>query len=536
MRCTISCSFGEVVDKASILKIKLASTKEENAVHNIKSELRAIQKEVPEVNIKDPLFDELFDVNTTLWKLEDTIRSKSHKKEFDEQYIKCAETIHIQNDVRYDLKRRINNNYNSQFKEEKVYSTRNIIDAKDVVDLGRGKYLYQIGGFEKSYDLLNGLMKKYDSYVRYDNFLVDLLFAYNNSCSVLNKKNTNMYRINEVMRVLDTLDLSYELEEYCKVNYPLVCLHALDYKSAYNFLNNLNNINSSTKRHGVYVNKATMSFFKSNDVNKTLLVYDGGGIGDNFMYARFIPILSSRYIENKLIFILNHKLKWIFESAFAAIENVSVISYDDKHMAHFDYHCNLMSLIKFMEYTYGTIPFTPIFTGVTVSPSPLVAGILRELDTTNKKTYILNWKGASLNPHEKYNRKIELKEACKLFQTCDNIHWVVITKDVTDYEREILKKYNVKYYGDIIDTSVNAFIDTVSIVRHVDGVISTDTSILHLSANLDIQTYAMLTVGCEWRWTRECKTTNWYPKISIIRQAKYGDWSGVIDGVINLIA
>ena len=46
----------------------------------------------------------------------------------------------------------------------------------------------------------------------------------------------------------------------------------------------------------------------------------------------------------------------------------------------------------------------------------------------------------------------------------------------------------------------NCFEDTIGIFKNVDGVISTDTSLVYLAANLNVPTYVLLTIGSEWRW------------------------------------
>ena len=45
---------------------------------------------------------------------------------------------------------------------------------------------------------------------------------------------------------------------------------------------------------------------------------------------------------------------------------------------------------------------------------------------------------------------------------------------------------------------------------------------------MNINTIALLTIGCEWRWTRN-NHTNWYPEIKIIKQNSYNDWTNVIN-------
>ena len=112
MKCKISCSFGEIIDKVTILKIKKSKAHpNSSALKNIQTELETIQREIPETMNVDPLFDTLYSINEVLWKLEDLIREKSCKKQFDPQYIECAELIHKTNDERYSIKSQINQKY-----------------------------------------------------------------------------------------------------------------------------------------------------------------------------------------------------------------------------------------------------------------------------------------------------------------------------------------------------------------------------------------------------------------------------------------
>ena len=106
MNCKISCSFGEIVDKVTILKIKEKNAKSKESFFNIKNELDVILDENPKVCKSDKLFSKLSEINNKLWELEDLIREKSKKKEFDLDYIKYAEYIHITNDERYNIKKK----------------------------------------------------------------------------------------------------------------------------------------------------------------------------------------------------------------------------------------------------------------------------------------------------------------------------------------------------------------------------------------------------------------------------------------------
>ena len=190
MNCKISCSFGEIVDKVTILKIKQQKASDKHQLNNITKELTTIQTENPMVNKKDDLFDLLSNINQKLWNLEDSIREKSRKKEFDKTYIEYAEQIHIQNDERYKVKRQINEKYNSLLKEEKIYKHLNkenninsspsptSIDMKDQKKLHIGKKLYTDGHYKESMDCIQKIMNKYRNFKEYNSFFVDLLFSY----------------------------------------------------------------------------------------------------------------------------------------------------------------------------------------------------------------------------------------------------------------------------------------------------------------------------------------------------------------------
>ena len=543
MNCKISCSFGEIIDKVTILNIKQRKATNQEALFNIQTELRLIENDNPQTKTKDKLFDILYDTNLKLWDLEDKIRGKSAKKEYDSEYIKCAELIHITNDLRYKIKRKINEKYNSLITEEKiyddnfksaaVYNTNSNECEYDYQQLERGKILYIDGDYERSMTVLSLLVKKYEKCKKYDGFYIDLLFSYNNICSIFNKYFPYYEKITNIMKTIDFLEISKEQKIFCKEHYALFCLSQKKYSDGYHYLNKLNLAERNKMLDGKMVKHDNMSFFNEKDKGKTLLLYNGGGIGDGFMYARFIPIILEKFPNNNIILMSDKRTVWIYQKAFENNKYVTVKDYSDENIK-FDYHCNMICLIKYLGYEYDMLPFTPLFETIQLEPSLLCRQILQKMSNNDKeqKTYIFNWKGSKHNAHELKNRKMELENARPLFQM-KNVNWIVVTKDLIAEENEILDEYdNVYYFGNILD-SHGTYIDTLCIMRYVDGVISTDTSIIHLSANLNVKTYALLTLGSEWRWTQNDKTTNWYPNMKLFRQKRLGDWSNVLQEVVD---
>lgn len=515
MKCKISCSFGEIVDKLTILKIKEVKAASEESLQNIQKEINIIEEEIPDVKSEDKLFNELSDINKKLWDCEDLIREKSKYKQFDNIYIQCAESIHIFNDQRYKIKRQINKKYKSELQEEKLY---NDIDIKDKKKLEIGKNLYTDGHYEQSLSCIEKLIKKYSDYSTLNSFYIDLLFSYSNICIIFNKTFPYFTKIQNIMSKLDIINISKEQIEFCKKIYCTICLQQQKYQESYDYLNYINNI------AGPNVSRFNMSFFNKNDMNKTLLIYDGGGIGDKMMLSRFIPELCILYSYHHIKFLVPNSLLWFFKMCFKNFKNLTIISDNTpQFIGKFDYHCNLLSLLKYLHLTYDTIKPSPIYKCICVTINEQCDKIIKSF---NKKTYILNWKGNPKNGHEKHNRMMNLINAIPLFNM-EEIQWLVVTKDITTQERQLLKKYNVMYYGDMIDNHY-AFYDTIALLPHVDGVVSTDTSLPHISLSLGIKTYVLLTVGCEWRWTSN-KKTNWYPDAILLRQKTISKWDTVIE-------
>lgn len=118
MKVEIPVSVGELIDKITILEIK-----------SLFSDSEYIQKELEELDqIKSTITQytleyeiELKKVNQKLWKIEDRIREKEKLQEFDGEFIELARSVYINNDIRAEIKRRINELTNSSYREIKVY-------------------------------------------------------------------------------------------------------------------------------------------------------------------------------------------------------------------------------------------------------------------------------------------------------------------------------------------------------------------------------------------------------------------------------
>lgn len=118
----IEVSIGEIVDKLTILRLKKLNITESNKLININKEYDYLYEIVfHKLKIETEDFNSLFSVNKILWDVEDKIREKESKKDFDQDFIEMARTVYITNDQRFNLKKKINIKYNSSFVEEKSH-------------------------------------------------------------------------------------------------------------------------------------------------------------------------------------------------------------------------------------------------------------------------------------------------------------------------------------------------------------------------------------------------------------------------------
>lgn len=118
----IEVSNGEIVDKLTIIEIKLERINDEAKLVNLRNEYEVLNDAVKKIiDKKDPLYKDLYDINCQLWDIEDHIRDLEREKNFGEDFIETARSVYFTNDKRCEVKRAINDKTGSELIEEKSY-------------------------------------------------------------------------------------------------------------------------------------------------------------------------------------------------------------------------------------------------------------------------------------------------------------------------------------------------------------------------------------------------------------------------------
>ena len=118
-------SYGELIDKITILEIKSRQITDPAKLANVRNELDLLNATwandtASQTDISRERAD-LLQVNETLWDIEDRIRLKERAQAFDQEFIELARAVYFRNDERAAFKREINLKLGSQLVEEKSY-------------------------------------------------------------------------------------------------------------------------------------------------------------------------------------------------------------------------------------------------------------------------------------------------------------------------------------------------------------------------------------------------------------------------------
>jgi hypothetical protein len=119
MKVVVPISVGELLDKITILEIKSMFTNNEYVIKELE-ELNLIKSTLTQYTLEYEV--QLKKVNEELWKIEDKLRELEKEQRFDNEFIELARSVYITNDKRAEIKRKINELCNSEYKEIKFYS------------------------------------------------------------------------------------------------------------------------------------------------------------------------------------------------------------------------------------------------------------------------------------------------------------------------------------------------------------------------------------------------------------------------------
>ena len=241
-------------------------------------------------------------------------------------------------------------------------------------------------------------------------------------------------------------------------------------------------------------------------IDKKILISDEQGLGDTIQFSRFVIELLN--FTKKITFVVNSKLSKLLSNLN---ENIIVIDYNELTTNGFDYHLSLCSLPFFLKIkNFSKIKFYQL---------NIKSKNLLNLDK-NKKNIGLSWSGNPNFPLDEY-RSLSYKN----FKDIINMNKINFFKLSQDIRSEDFLDYNST--SNLLDCGDKTIFEISQIMKELDLVISSDTSIIHLAGILNIKSILLLNYNSDWRWFMDKEKTIWYPSIDIIKQKKFNSWDSV---------
>ncbi len=255
---------------------------------------------------------------------------------------------------------------------------------------------------------------------------------------------------------------------------------------------------------------------------KTLLLWMEQGFGDNLMMLRFLPELLNRGASRLLVLcrpelarIVRH-LPWPIELLLSNAELQPGIC---------DYHCPLTSLPYLLGIRLESIPVNIPYLFV---PIELKNKWADRLAARPGPKVGLVWAGNPEMPKDKI-RSMAFHQLQPL-AAVKGISFVSLQKN---------RAPNSGHRDDwlILDCidDCEDFLDTAALIQNLDLVVGVDTSTIHVAGALGKPTWLLNRFESEWRWMIGRSDSLWYPSLRIFRQTVRGDWTSVVDEVVNAL-
>jgi tetratricopeptide (TPR) repeat protein len=256
-------------------------------------------------------------------------------------------------------------------------------------------------------------------------------------------------------------------------------------------------------------------------IEEPLLVWCEQGYGDNIQFARYLPVLMELGLS--VTCSMRPALLDLFRHCLSPA-CPPLIDYKPSELQGFKHHVPLLSLPRICRTTLATVPMMPGYLRVSDPvpdrlrvprrPFALHIGLVWASGVDNKDMYV--------------DKSLSLELLMPIFDDWRSDRLVVIHSLQVGVDASQLDPW--RDGRGIVDwnTKLDNFHDTAIVISQLDLVITVDTSVAHVAGGLNKPTWTLLQHNADFRWLRGRSDTPWYPQMSLIRQAKLGDWPSVV--------
>ncbi|HEY7158656.1 MAG TPA: DUF6165 family protein [Gemmataceae bacterium] len=254
---------------------------------------------------------------------------------------------------------------------------------------------------------------------------------------------------------------------------------------------------------------------------RTLLLHTEQGLGDTLQFIRYAPLVKQRGGTV------------IVECPTALGQLLARCSGIDRLIARgaplpiFDVHAPLLSLPRIFGTTLANVPANVPYL---FADATLIDYWRSELSGVAGFKIGIAWQGNPRFPADGM-RSIPLTHFTPLAQV-EGVRLFSLQKGPGREQLPAVAGYlPVIDLADRLDETTGGFMDTAAVMKNLDLVVTSDTSIAHLAGALGVPVWVALALGADWRYLLGREDSPWYPTMRLFRQTRLGDWDSVFERI-----
>ena len=259
---------------------------------------------------------------------------------------------------------------------------------------------------------------------------------------------------------------------------------------------------------------------------KTILLHHEQGLGDTIQFVRYAPIFAN---EGARVVV---KAQKPLTKLLASCEGIDTLVHDDKDLPAFDVHIPMLSVPGRLKTTFENIPARVPYLDAAES----LVEVWRERLSQHAGFKVgIAWQG-SPDFHADAQRSIPLSYFHRL-AAIPGVQLFSLQKGHgTEQLEDLPEGIEIEQFGEELDTASGPFMDTAAIMKNLDLMITSDTSVPHLAGALGGPVWVALPLSPDWRWFLERDDSPWYPSMRLFRQRTLADWDDVFDRIASELA
>lgn len=250
-----------------------------------------------------------------------------------------------------------------------------------------------------------------------------------------------------------------------------------------------------------------------------LFVYSEQGLGDYIQCARYLPLLQKK-VKNCVVEV-KPELLTLMRSSFPDVEFQEFVQ--DEVDVKDGYIVSLVDLPHYFS--------KDVLCGSSGYLSPPRNSSLTEkltnsmLSAVEGKKVGIVWSGSVTFKRNQYRATVP-----DWFVDHFNLPGVHLYSLQIGPPAALAEKYPISVLDQSLVPLIKDFADTANVLKHLDLVISTCTSVVHLAGALGVPCWVLLDYSAHWLWGVDQDQSDWYDSVKIFRQSAPGDWRSVFDG------